>query len=129
MRQKHDKNFVSKYDFLLIPIECYSKIQKNTFDIVCNFNSLGEMSEKWLNHYLDADVFQSAPYFFTLNRFESRPTYNTDINILDYRLDDYQRLHFQISPLFSKYYVGKYLFFQKEQYFTSQCFEFIGKRK
>ena len=40
-----DKNFVSKYDFLLIPIECYSKIQKNTFDIVCNFNSLGEMSE------------------------------------------------------------------------------------
>ncbi len=124
-----DRDFVRMYDFLLIPTHCYSKIQKGAFNIITNFNSLGEMSEKWFNAYLDGDVFKSAKYFFTLNRFESRPTYNTNLNILDYRLGDFQRLHFQVSPLFSKYYVGRYLFLAKQEYFSSQCFEFIGERK
>ena len=124
-----DNHFVEKYDFLLIPIHCYTKIEKGIFNLIANFNSLGEMSRRWFDYYLNADVFQGAEYFFTLNRFESRPTYKTDLNILDYKLHEFHKLHFQISPLFGRYYDKKLLFFLKQEYFTSQCFEFIGKRK
>ncbi len=124
-----DDDFVQRYDFLLIPIHCYSKIKGGVFSLITNFTSLGEMSREWFNFYLNAPAFQKADYFFTLNRFESRPTYNTDLNILDYKLQEFHKLHFRISPLFGRYYDRKFMFFTEQKYFTSQCFEFIGKRK
>ena len=124
-----DKDFVEQYNFLLIPIHCYSKIKGGVFNLITNFTSLGEMSREWFNFYLNAEAFKKAEYLFTLNRFESRPTYNTDLNILDYKLNEFHKLHFQISPLFGRYYDRKLMFFFEQKYLTSQCFEFIGKRK
>ncbi len=127
--ERIDEKFVSRFDFLLIPPHCYLKIVPGVFNMVANFNSFAEMSEKWFNSYLDSDVFKDAEYFYTLNRFDSRPTYDTDLNILDYRLQDFDKLYFRISPLFGKYYIGSnYDFFVKQEHFASQCFEFIGKR-
>ena len=124
-----DADFIEKYDFLCIPVHCYSKIKKGAFNVVTNFNSLGEMSEKWFNTYLDADAFCGAEYFFTLNRFEARPSYSTDLNILNYKLHEFDKLYFRISPLFDYYYRRKFIFLKKREYYTSQFFEFIGKRK
>lgn len=123
-----DTAFVEKYDFLLIPIHCYSKIQRGTFDMVVNFNSFGEMSEKWFDYYWNGDALNSAEYLFTVNRFESRPTYETDLNVLSYRLHEYEKIHFKISPLFTQHYTSKYIFFKRAERFTSQCFEFIGRK-
>jgi putative sugar O-methyltransferase len=123
-----DLNFVNKFDFTLIPVECYNKLKANSFNLITNFASFGEMSKQWFETYLDGEVFRNARYFFTLNRFESRPTYNTDINILDYRLHEYKKIYFQISPLFHSYYEKFLLFFYKKKNFTSQSFEFIGKK-
>lgn len=125
-----DKDFVTKYDFLLIPNYCYKKIQKNVFNVITNFNSLSEMSREWFNLYLNSDIFKSASYFFTVNRFEYVSlSDNVVLNILDYPLDCFDKLLFQISPLFSRCYGRKYLFFVKKVYLTSWWFEFIGKRK
>lgn len=124
-----DEAFVREYDFLLIPAHCYSKIVPGVFGLITNFNSLGEMSEKWFGFYVDSPVFRGAPYFFTLNRFHARPTYQTDVNILDYPLHEYERRHFMTSPLFSEFYEPWAAFFYKQVNFTSQVFEFIGRRK
>jgi len=124
-----DKEFISQFDFVLIPIDCYKKIEKGAFTVLSNFFSLGEMSEEWFDTYIKGDAFQGADYLLTINRFESRPSYNTMLNILDYNLDQYEKIHFQISPYERYYYERKYLFFSKREYYTSQFFEFIGKRK
>ena len=124
-----DKEFINQYDFVLIPIDCYKKIEKGAFTVLSNFFSLGEMSEEWFDIYTKGDAFQGADYILTINRFESRPSYNTMLNILDYNLEQYEKIHFQISPYERYHYERKYLFFYKKEYYTSQFFEFIGKRK
>lgn len=125
-----DEDFVKQFDFVLIPIHCYHKIKAGVFNMVTNFNSFAEMSEQWFYSYLDSEVFKTAEYFYTLNLFDSKPTYSTNLNILDYRLQDFDKLYFRLSPLFGKYYTGSnYDFTVKQEHIASQCFEFIGKRK
>jgi len=127
--EKIDEEFVSMFDFLLIPPHCYPKIKPGVFNMITNFNSFAEMSEKWFYSYLDSSTFKNAEYFYTLNRFDSRPSYKTDLNILEYRLQDFDKLYFRISPLFGKYYTGShYDFLTKQEHFESQCFEFIGRK-
>lgn len=92
-----DTKFINKYDFILIPIECLYKIKKGAFNIVTNFFSMGEMSEEWFNKYLDSNLFKGLTHLFMINRFESRPTYNTNLNVLSYRLNEYKKIHFQIN--------------------------------
>lgn len=124
-----NREFIDKYDFILIPIECFKKIQKGCFNIVSNFYSLGEMSEDWFNSYMNSNILRDAEYFFSINRFESRPSYDTNLNILSYKLHEYDQLYFQIGPYEKYFYEGKYKIFSKKIQYTSQFFEFIGKRK
>ncbi|MFC1462398.1 putative sugar O-methyltransferase [Verrucomicrobiota bacterium] len=124
-----DRTFIDEYDFVLIPIGCYGKIEKGAFNVVANFFSFGEMSEEWFHTYVDGDAYQGADYCFTINRFESRPTYPTNLNVLDYRLHEYETLHFQVSP-YEKYTIrGRWVFWWEKLYYESQFFEFIGKKK
>lgn len=123
---KIDRDFVEKYDFLLIPIECYSKVESGAFDLISNFISLGEMNNDWFDDYRNSDAFKAAPYLFTINRIYSRPTYQNDIDILRYRLHEYESIHFELSP-YEPYYIQSYMkFFYQRKQFTSQFFEFIG---
>lgn len=123
-----NREFIDHYDFVLIPVECLKKIEKDCFNIVSNFYSFGEMSEIWFDKYMNSKVLKGADYFFTINRFESRPTYDTNLNILNYKLHEFNQLHFQIGPYEKYFYERKYKFFNRKVDYTSQFFEFIGKR-
>jgi putative sugar O-methyltransferase len=123
-----DREFISKYDFTLLPWFLYKRLCHNSIDIVSNFASLGEMRREWVDYYLKSEPFLSTKYFFTANRFQSYPEYDTDLTILDYPLLDFKKLHFRISPYFSHVYKRKYLFWHERYNFSSQYFEFIGER-
>lgn len=123
-----DRAFFERYDFTLVPIECFNKISAGSVDMAANFYSLGEMSEAWFDTYRNSDVIQEAKYLFTINRFFSQPTYGTDIDILRYRLGEYRKAYFGISPYEQYYNRGRCKFFYEKVPYTSQFFEFIGER-
>jgi putative sugar O-methyltransferase len=127
-KDKIDKEFFSEYDFVLIPWFFYKKISANSIDLVTNFASFGEMKREWFEFYIKNEPFLSAKYFFTENRFQSAPTYDTDLTIMDYPLKDFKKLHFAICQIFSHTYLRKLLFFNQKSYFSSQYFEFIGEK-
>lgn len=121
--------FIKKYDFVLVPCSLYSKIASGAVDIITNFASLGEMSRSWFDHYLESSVFLTARFFFTANRVQSYPTYQTDLTILDYPIwDRRKRLHFGVCPAFFGYYnySRRYLFFIEKSTFPPY-FEYIGE--
>jgi hypothetical protein len=123
-----DRDFLNTYDFILVPWFFYKKIASESIDLATNFASLGEMKREWFDYYVKSEPFLSTKYFFTANRFQSAPTYDTDLTILDYPLADFRKLHFSVSPIFSHTYARKLLFFYEKVYFSSQYFEFIGER-
>lgn len=123
-----DREFIEKYDFILLPWFLYKKLKSNSIDIITNFTSFAEMSRKWFDYYIKSEPFLSTKYFYTNNHIQSYPTYDTDLTILDYPLHDFKKLHFRISPFFSHTYIRKYWFFY-EKLFFSKSFEFIGERK
>lgn len=123
-----DRSFFERFDFTLVPIDCFSKVESGAVDLVANFFSLGEMSEEWFDVYRNSDVFQGAKYLFTINRFFSKPTYGTDIDILRYRLDKYCKLYFNLSPYEQFFIRGKWKVLTQKVPYTSQFFEFIGER-
>lgn len=123
-----DRGLFDKYDFVLIPWFLYKNITPKSIDLVTNFASFGEMKREWFDYYTKSEPFLSSKYFLTANRFQSAPTYDTDLTILDYPLSDFQKLHFGISPIFTHTYVRKMLFFYEKLMFSSQYFEFIGER-
>lgn len=124
-----DEKFVKKYDFLLIPIECFKNIKSGLFNVICNFSSLGEMPRKAFNDYRSSEVFKNTKYFFTINRLDSWPTYKNALTILDYNLNNYDIIHHIISPLWDYYYVSYTKFVIKKYIFKSRNFEFIGINK
>lgn len=124
-----DENFIKKFDFLLIPIECFNKINGGLFNVVCNFSSFGEMPRESFDIYKSSDVLKKSKFFFTINRLDSWPTYKNSLTILDYRLDDYDCIHKTISPLWDYYYVSFTNLILKKNIFSSRNFEFIGKIK
>lgn len=123
-----DKDFIKKYDFILIPCSFYKKIMPHSLDLITNFASLGEIKREWFDFYLKSEPFSSTKYFFTVNRFQSAPTFDTDLTILDYPLSEFKKLDFKIFDFFTYAYFKKYLFLYEKKYFSSQYFEFIGER-
>ncbi|MDD5617699.1 MAG: putative sugar O-methyltransferase [Candidatus Omnitrophica bacterium] len=127
--EKIDKDFILKYDFILLPCMYYERLAENSLDLLTNFLSFGEMSRKYFDYYLKNEPFLSTKYFFTVNRFHSDSTYENDISVLDYPFNDFAKLHFEIFPLVSKRYKRHHLFFYEPFPYPSQCFEFLGERK
>jgi len=123
-----DRDFLSRCDFLLLPWYFYTKVVPGSLDIITNFVSFGEMSRKNFDYYLKQHPFLSTEYFFTVNRFQSAPTYDNGLTILDYPLGDFEKLHFAINPIISERYKKKWRFFCEYFPYPSQFFEFIGKR-
>ena len=123
-----DRAFFEKYDFVLVPWFLYKNIISKSIDVITNFASFGEMKRDWFSFYFENEPFKSAPYFYTINRFQSAPTYNTDITILDYPLKEFKVLHFAISPSSTHTYQRRCLFFYEKVPFSSQFFEFIGEK-
>jgi putative sugar O-methyltransferase len=123
-----DEEFLERFDIIFLPIECYKKITPGVFGAVSNFFSLGEMSEDWFFRYICGGALQAATYFITINRFQSSPTYDTNLTILDYRLHNYNKLHFQQSNHEQYSYRRDKIFFMKKEYYSSRSFEFVGEQ-
>ncbi len=93
-----NRDFIKKFDFILLPMFFYNKIERNTIDVVCSFASLGEMSREWFKYYMESGPFLSAKYFFCmLNQIRSIH-FKTDLTIQDYRLDAFKEFYFRILP-------------------------------
>ena len=122
------REFLQQYDFVLLPCAWYAKLAPGSVDVVMNFAALGEMTREWFDRYLQAPVFTTARYFFTANRIQSQPTYDTDLTILDYPIWDLaKRLHFGVSPLFSQFWWSRrrHLIFY-ERITSPPYFDYIG---
>lgn len=124
-----NRDFFKNYDFVLIPWFEYKNIQKDSLDMVTNFASFGEMRREWFDFYVRSEPFLSCEYFFTHNRFQSYPEYDTDLTILDYPLQDFDKFYFGICPTHFHSYKEKFLFFYEKLVISSQYFDFIGRRK
>lgn len=126
--ERIDRGILKQYDFILLPWYRYKALAAGSVDIVANFASLGEMKREWFDYYLKSEPFLSTKYFFTHNRFQSAPTYDTDLTILDYPLGDFKKLHFGVCPFCLYDYKRKNLFLYEKFYYSSPYFEFIGER-
>lgn len=126
--EKINRDFLTNYDFVLLPWYFYTKIGPGALDLLTNFVSFAEMSRKYFDYYLKQEPFLSTKYFFTVNRFQSAPTYDNGLTILDYPLRDFEKIHFAINPIIKERYKRKWRFFYEYDPYPSQFFEFIGKR-
>ena len=126
--EKLSRSFIEQYDFILLPWFYYEKLLPKSVDIITNFASFGEMRRKWFDFYVQHEVFKTVEYVFLINRFRSAPTYDTDLTILDYPLEEFQKMHFNIWPYSYYTYDRHYWFFVRKVILSSQYFEFIGRR-
>ena len=117
------------FDVLLVPVDRYDLITDLKCKLVCNFSSFGEMPKKQFLEYLNSKVIRNADYFFTINRTDSFPTYDNLTSIIDYLVDDFQHIHFQISPIWDHYFKSISPFYVKKHSFLSRNFELLGKFK
>jgi putative sugar O-methyltransferase len=124
--------YLEQFDFVLLPVPLFSMLERGSADMVTNFFSFGEMRRDWFRGYLDSAAFQGAKYFFTCNRFESAPrmcpTYDSDLTILDYPLAQFDKIFFGIFPLYPYYVTRRALISYDKNAYSSQYFDFIGKR-
>ncbi len=124
-----DAEFIKKYDFILVPPSMYQKIAGRTVDVYCNFLSLTEMPRHWFDYYLQSDLFKTAKFFYSVNRYDGHPTYQDGLTVLDYPLDDFEKIFMRTWPLNKCFYKPFMIFGYKPVNFPSQLFQFIGKRK
>lgn len=123
-----DKDFIERYDFVLVPTAMYDKLAGHSVDLVTNFASFSEMSREWFNAYINSAVFKTSPFLYTINRYDAYPTYDNNITVLDYPLKDYKAMHMRTCPLFKNHYQGYLFLWYKAVRYPSELFEFIGKR-
>ena len=122
------RSFIEAYDFVLVPCAYYDRLESGAGDLVTNFASFGEMTPAWFHDYIDAPAFTGAKWLFTVNRIQSRPTYDTDLTVLDYPVwDPEKRLHFAVCPAFSNYYYERRRFVLMERIAFPPYFEYLGK--
>ena len=111
-----------------MPYFYYNKLAPGSIDLITNFASLGEMNRNWFDYYLKAEPFLSVKYCFMVNRIQSYPTYDNDLTIMDYPLNDFKKIHFGVWPIPPYIYKKVLMFFSEKDLFSSQYFEFIGER-
>jgi putative sugar O-methyltransferase len=126
--ERLEKSFLKEFDFVLIPTTAYEKLVPHTVDVVTNFLSFSEMSRSWFDTYIQSGVFKTAPLFFTVNRYDSYPTYHNNITILDYPLNNYGTIYMRTCPLFQYFYEEVWLFFNRRTRYSSDVFQFVGRR-
>ena len=128
--EKIDTNFINSYDFVLIPAEYFKKIENCDFDLLTNFSSFGEMPNAVFKRYLNSKIFDKIRFFYTVNRLDSWPDYKNGISVIDYLLKRFQPIHFEISPIWTNYYVSYTSIIEPiKKTFKSRNFEFIGKNE
>ena len=80
-------------------------IKDKSFDLFCNYVSLGEMSKIHFDEYINSNAYKKSKYKHIVNRVKSSPFYTKDIfsrytnttSILDYKLSGIIK-YFDIFP-------------------------------
>lgn len=131
-----DKKIIQDFDFVLLPVFYFNKLDKGSVDLLCNFASFNEMENNWFDYYYKSIPVNTCKYIFTLNRF-IKPKYDEDskdppISILDFKLNNFSKIHFDVCELYKFSYksiklFGIPLYFKKE--YHAPLFEYIGERK
>ncbi|MDC0239184.1 putative sugar O-methyltransferase [Candidatus Thioglobus sp.] len=99
------KNFkdIPNGSIMYVPVSEYDSIQDNQVDFFTNSFSLGEMRREVFNSYVNSPLYQQATNLYLINRFVSAPffeqTYDTDLNILDYKLYESNVTYFDMFPI------------------------------
>ncbi len=122
------RSFIEAHDFVFIPCAYYERLEAGSADLVTNFASFGEMTPAWFHDYIGAPAFTGAKWLFTVNRIQSRPTYDTDMTVLDYPIwDPRKRLHFAVCPAFSNYYYERRRAVLMKRVAFPPYFEYLGE--
>lgn len=124
-----DRSFIKQYDFILVPTTLYHLIKGESIDLVTNFISFSEMSRKWFDVYFQSAPVKTASFIYTVNRYDSYPTYTNNITFLDYPFEDFDPIFVRNCPFLLNYYASVFLFGFKKVNYPSQFFQFIGRRK
>ena len=89
--------------FVYLSINNLHKINEIKPFLITNMFSLGEMTRNTFNQYCESPFMINAKYLYLVNRFVSSPffenTYKNDINIFDYKFDNFERLYFDVFPI------------------------------
>lgn len=101
-----ERDFISQYDFVLLPTDLYQKLADQSIDLACSFACLGELKREVFKYYTDHPAFMNAKVYFLANPIapdvSSRITRETDVSLLDYKcMQADSKLHFGESPIHS----------------------------
>jgi putative sugar O-methyltransferase len=122
-----------RFDFILTTPDGYPHLGDMQVDLFSNFYSLSEMTREHFQGYLDHRLFRECRWLFTTNRFEAAPrfdpTHQGDITILDYPLDEFERIFFGVNAVHPYYIKDRKKFWYDKTPYSSQSFDFIGERK
>ena len=119
---------INNFDILLLEPETFLKINFD-LSLITNFYSFGEMSEENFFQYINSDQYANAHYLYTINHTFSKPTYKTNINIIDYKLENFKKLYLQNNYFRKNTIHRSHLFTYKKIEVKGIFFEFLGKNK
>lgn len=119
--------------FVYMPIKKFNNFKNIKFDLVSNFFSFGEMKRKFFNKYLNNKLINNSKNLYLVNRFVSAPffekTYDTDLNILDYKLKNFKIDYLDVFPIHNYYTIRRKLFNSYEHRpISSQYFEMVMRK-
>jgi len=100
--------------FMYLPVSDYGRIADQSVNLVTNYFSLGEMRREFYDTYMNSQLFKTSNIVYLVNRFVSAPffekTYDTDINILDYKNLDRKVKYFDIFPMHHYLLINRIIF-------------------
>jgi len=116
-----------------VPTSSYSLIKDNQVDLATNFYSFGEMRRKIFKDYYRSVLFDQSKISYIVNRFVSspffEPTYDTDLNIYDYKSDKRVMKYLDVFPIHHYNMLYRELFGRKHSRNTSSSyFEMITSK-
>ena len=117
---------IKEFDFFLCPISTFNKLKLSKIDLITNFFSFGEMSEENFNSYQESEILKNSKYIFYINRFYSHNEYKNNLSVLNYKLNNYKKIYFDIHKMENYYIRQFYRYLGKKEKTNSQFFEFIG---
>lgn len=93
----------SGLSFHYIHVASFSKLSNLKIDLLTNFFSFGEMKRDTFQNYCRSQPYKNAKSIYLVNRFVSAPffdpTYDSDLNILDYLNPARKITYFDIFPI------------------------------
>jgi len=126
-QERVTQEFIENFDFILIPATQYDKLCVDQINLAVNFVSFVEMPKEWFDKYMSSAPFKNSDYFFTVNRYDSFPTFSSDTTILDFSLGKYEPLFFRTLPILRYYYTSWLFIFSERRRYSSDFFQFIGR--